>query len=207
MADLSEIGANMLEFLRARSRRGGAPAMCDAAGSGALELALRHQIDLLQFVLDNMGEGVMVCDRDSRLVLFNRGASAICGADLRGADLKCVGDQYRLLTSRDGNPIALEQWPLARAMQGEEVNNAQFIMRGPAMPSDLWVEIFARPVSTDDGTILGGMVVMSDINERKIAEEHTKRAQELAREAERLRSEFLSNMSHEIRTPLNGIIG
>ena len=207
MADLSGIGANMLEFLRARSRRSGAPASSDAAGSGALELPPRHQIDLLQFVLDNMGEGVMVCDRDSRLVLFNRGASAICGADLRGVDLNAAGDQCQLLASHDGNPIAVEEWPLSRAMRGEEVNNAQFIVRGPARASDLWVEIFARPVRTDDGTILGGMVVISDINERKIAEEHTKRAQALAREAERLRSEFLSNMSHEIRTPLNGIIG
>jgi len=195
MADLCGIGANMLEFLRARSRRGGAPAVSGTAGSDTLELALRHQFDLLQFVLDNMGEGVMVCDRNARLVLFNRGASAICGADLRGANLDSAAGQYHLLTSHDGNPIAVEERPLSRAMRGEEVNNAQFILRGPAMASDLWVEIFARPVRTDDGTILGGMVVMSDINERKIAEEHTKRAQELAREAEGLRSEFLSNMS------------
>jgi signal transduction histidine kinase/DNA-binding response OmpR family regulator len=101
----------------------------------------------------------------------------------------------------------MEDRPLLRAMKGEAVDNAQFILRGPTMATERWVEIFARPVMTDDGTILGGMIVLHDISESKMAEEQTKRARDLALEAERVRSEFLSNMSHEIRTPLNGIIG
>ncbi len=207
MADLSGIGANLLEYLKARSRRSVTSAATEAAKSGASELQPRHQIDLLQFVLDNMAEGVMVCDRDLRLVQFNRGASVIFGADLRGEDLRKAADKYQLLLSHGERPIAMEQRPLARAMQGEAVNNAQFILRGPTMAADLWVEVFACPVRTDDGTILGGMVVLRDISERKLAEEQMKRARDLALEAERIRSEFLSNMSHEIRTPLNGIIG
>ena len=59
MADLSWIGANMLEYLKALSRRSVAPAESEAADSGAAQLAPRHQIDLLQFVLDNMAEGVI----------------------------------------------------------------------------------------------------------------------------------------------------
>ena len=207
MADLSGIGANMLEFLKARSRRNTALRSVEAADSGTLQLAPRHQIDLLQFVLDSMAEGVIVCDRDLRLVLFNRGASVIFGADLRGYDLRSAADTYSLLASHDGAPIAMEDRPLLRAMKGEAVDNAQFILRGPTMATERWVEIFARPVMTDDGTILGGMIVLRDISESKMAEEQTKRARDLALEAERVRSEFLSNMSHEIRTPLNGIIG
>jgi two-component system, sensor histidine kinase and response regulator len=197
----------MLEYLKARSRGGVAPAASEAAHCGASQLAPRHQIDLLQFVLDNMAEGVIVCDRDLRLVQFNRGASAIFGADLKGDDLRNAADKYQLLPSHGAQPIPMEERPLARAMRGEEVNNAQFILRAPTMTADLWIEVFARPVRTDDGTILGGMVVMRDISERKLAEEQMKRARDLALEAERIRSEFLSNMSHEIRTPLNGIIG
>ncbi len=197
----------MLEYLKARSRRSAVPAASEAGQPAASQLDPRHQIGLLQFVLDNMAEGVIVCDRDLRLVQFNRGATVMLGADLRGGDLRHTADIYQLLPSHDASPIAMEEWPLARAMRGEAVDNAQFISRGPTMAADVWIEVFARPVRTDDGTILGGMVVMRDISERKLAEEQMKRARDLALEAERIRSEFLSNMSHEIRTPLNGIIG
>jgi two-component system, sensor histidine kinase and response regulator len=100
-----------------------------------------------------------------------------------------------------------ERWPLARALKGETVDNAQFLLRGPSMAAERWIEASARPIRTNNGEILGGIMVLRDISERKLAEEQVKRAQDLALETERIRSEFLSNMSHEIRTPLNGIIG
>ena len=183
------------------------PAESEAADSGASQLAPRHQIDLLQFVLDNMAEGVIVCDHDLRLVQFNRGAGAIFGADLRGDDLRNAEGRYQLLPSDDAPSIPMHERPLARAMRGEAVNNAQFILRGPTMASDVWIEAFARPVTTDDGSIVGGMVVLHDISGTQGRRGADGARTRLALEAEGVRSEFLSNMSHEIRTPLNGIMG
>jgi signal transduction histidine kinase/CheY-like chemotaxis protein/HPt (histidine-containing phosphotransfer) domain-containing protein len=197
----------MLEFLKTRSRRSIAAVAPKAAEPAASQVTPPRQTDLLQLILDNMAEGVIVCDRGLRLVQFNRGAVAIAGADLRGSDLASEAKKYQALPFQGAQPLEAEQWPLARAMTGETVDNAQFLLRGPTMPAERWIEASARPVRTNDGEILGGMMVLRDISERKVAEEQMRRAQDLSLEAERTRSEFLSNMSHEIRTPLNGIIG
>src|SRR5271156_2217069 len=67
-------GANMLNYLRkslnTRSPRNVPPATPEGLLSSAAQLALGQQGDLLQFVLDRMAEGVIVCDRDFRMVQF-----------------------------------------------------------------------------------------------------------------------------------------
>jgi signal transduction histidine kinase/CheY-like chemotaxis protein len=51
------------------------------------------------------------------------------------------------------------------------------------------------------------VIVIKNIDERKVYEHNLRIAKEKAEESDRLKTAFLSNMSHEIRTPMNAIIG
>ncbi|WP_223641696.1 PAS domain S-box protein [Corallococcus sp. EGB] len=58
------------------------------------------------------------------------------------------------------------------------------------------------PVRTPDGRVLGVGVLVEDITERRRAEEERAQLYREAREAVRVRDDFLSIASHELKTPL-----
>ncbi|MBI4989962.1 MAG: CHASE domain-containing protein [Rhodocyclales bacterium] len=77
-----------------------------------------------------------------------------------------------------------------------------------------WVQVQASPVSDAAGRPAGHVGTLTDITERKRAEEQiSAQIDEIVRqnlavaEANRARGEFLNTMRHELRTPLNAIIG
>jgi PAS domain S-box-containing protein len=71
----------------------------------------------------------------------------------------------------------------------------------------IWTASKGKAIRDQQGKPYRFVGILTDITEKKLAEEQLKLAKEEAENANKAKSEFLANMSHEIRTPMNAVIG
>jgi PAS domain S-box-containing protein len=69
-----------------------------------------------------------------------------------------------------------------------------------------WVYVIHEPERTPEGEVVGIVAVVTDITERKLAEQSVASARDQALAASRAKDDFLAALSHELRTPLNPVL-
>jgi PAS domain-containing protein len=63
-----------------------------------------------------------------------------------------------------GRPIDRSNFPLMRAMRGVETLDAQEVLLRRPDGSQIWVSLTATPVRSEKGDLLGGVLVVQDID-------------------------------------------
>ncbi len=119
-------------------------------------------------ILGQLGEGVIVTDRDGRITFVNDAASRIHGVSRLDIAPEEYSDTYHLLTL-DGLPYPPDQLPLARAVRGETVLDARWRICRPD-GTDVLAIGSARPVVDLGGLQIGAVLTLRDDTERAAAE-------------------------------------
>lgn len=180
------------------------------------ELEAREQAeqerDLLRAIFEQSGDGIIVCDEQGVIRVFNPEAERQHGKGRRPVPPAEWAAAYGLCDA-EGRPLALADIPLHRALRGERVENARWKVRRPD-GSERTLAGTALPLHHADGTPAGAVVTTRDETERLRLEEdlhreslNNQRLYEEAQELHRVKDEFLATVSHELRTPLQAILG
>ncbi|HEY9774951.1 MAG TPA: ATP-binding protein [Planktothrix sp.] len=178
------------------------------------ERQLKGQAELLELILNNIGDPVIAVDATGKLLLFNPAAIRLYGMGILGTAQTRATDRFGLFLPDCTTPYPKDELPLARAIRGETVTDLEIFVRTPDMPDGVFLSAKAQAIVDNNGTLKGGAAVFRDITARKRAEEdlqnsvrQLKEARDEAIQASELKSQFVSNISHELRTPMSGVLG
>lgn len=129
---------------------------------------LHQQEEVNRLLLENLAEGVVACDGDGSLMLFNRAAREWHGTDPRKIPAEQWSEYYDLYEADGRTPLTVERIPLMRAFKGETVVNAEMSIVRKGCPARQVVASGA-PLYAADGEKRGAVVVMHDVSEQRQA--------------------------------------
>ncbi len=152
-------------------------------------LAAETRLALLTALIDAIGVGVVLIDRDLLVAHWNKEATRLTGIQ---AD-KVLGLPARMLGEAIGPRV--EDYPSVRsnlqhAFSPVESTHFQMVILDPRRD----VEVAVSPaVLASDGQQVGSVIVLHDIT--------------AANELDRAKDELVAMVSHELRTPLASLVG
>ena len=142
--------------------------------------------------LNNLQIGVVVHAPDTSIIFSNPMASKIIGLTFEQMTGKKSDDNAWCFLYENETRMKIEDYPINKVfLTKKPINNYIVGIYRPDKENITWVVANAIPIFTDQNEIEKGIVNFADITDLK--------------NAENIKSEFLSNMSHEIRTPINAI--
>ncbi len=164
-----------------------------------VEVELRENEEKFRMVAEQSPNMVFI-NKKGKVVYANRKCVEVMG--YRYEEFYSPDFDFFKLISKESQDLIREN--LEKHINGEEVAPVEYTLitkDGKKIEAILTTKLIKYK---GEQAILG---TVTDITERKKAEQILLKAKEQAEEANRLKSEFLANMSHEIRTPMNAIIG
>ncbi len=143
----------------------------------AVRAAVQEEKAKLQTVLDSLAEGLIVADLDGRLVYWNPASVTMHGYSNaeEGERLLTELDDTFVLSELDGRLIPVDQWPMARILRGEQIRNREIRVRRIDRDWQRIFDYYGGLVKDDSGNPLMATLNVSDISERKKAEERERK--------------------------------
>jgi len=134
-------------------------------------------------IINCMGDGVLVCDRDSCIVLSNPAASRM----LKAPETCLLGNYI----NQCNLPQELSS-TIGESLQTKDVNYTSVSQELSVGESgEIFLRAHTAPVRGDIGEVMGSVTVLQDISHLK--------------ELDKMKSEFIAMVTHELRAPIAAV--
>lgn len=124
---------------------------------------LESEGPLLKLILSSLGEGVIVADRDGKIVHMNPMAMKISGQGIDPTPYDEWTVTYGIFHVDGVTPMTTDEIPLVRALRGEIFDDVELFMINPKIPQGVYISCTGRPLRDENGDVVGGVVVFRDI--------------------------------------------
>jgi len=164
-------------------------AINDITDSKAAERNRRLAEGKYKTIFENSAVAISLVDEQERLISWNKFTEDLLGMDREDLYLKPVKSLYP-----EGQWQSIRAHNIRQKGMQHHLETKMVRKNGELIDVDVSLSVLKSP----EGKVIGSIGVITDITERKKAEEEL-------RETMEIKSQFISTVSHELRTPMTSI--
>ncbi len=157
------------------------------------ELSEQAQAERLRVTLASIGDAVITTDARGLVTYLNGVAESLTGWTNKEASDKPLETIFQIISEQSRQSV---ENPVQRALREGRVmglaNHTILVARNGA---ERPIDDSAAPILDKSGAIVGVVMIFRDVTE-------SRRAEQVLKEADRRKDEFLATLAHELRNPL-----